>query len=78
MHFVYVLRSNKDNNLYTGCTSNLERRVALHNAGRVKSTKGRVPLKLIYSERFNDKYEAYLAERFYKTAKGKREPLKKI
>jgi hypothetical protein len=41
------------------------------------STKNILPLTLIYSEFYNDKYEAYRIERFYKTAKGKRK-LKKI
>lgn len=78
MQFVYVLRSDKDERLYIGCTSNLSKRVLEHNAGKVISTKSRRPLKLVYSEGFEDKYEAFFAERFYKTAKGKKELLKKI
>ena len=72
MQTVYVLKSLKDNNLYIGCTSNLEKRIQEHNNRRVFSTKKRLPLVLIYSENYNDKYEAYRMEGFYKTAKGKR------
>lgn len=72
MYKVYILKSLKDNNLYVGCTSNLDKRLEYHNQGKVFSTKGRLPIKLIYSENYDDKYEAYKAERFYKTAKGKK------
>jgi len=78
MHTVYVLKSGKDNNLYIGCTSNLEKRLILHSSGKVFATKSRLPVNLVYSEIFEDKYEAFFTERFYKTAKGKKELLKKI
>ncbi|HCX27647.1 MAG TPA: hypothetical protein DHI91_00725 [Candidatus Portnoybacteria bacterium] len=72
MYKVYVLKSLKDGNLYIGCTSNLEKRILEHQRGRVFATKSRLPLQLIYSEGYSDKYEAYQMERFYKTAKGKK------
>jgi len=75
---VYVLKSEKDGNLYVGCTSNIENRLSEHNAGRVPSTKGRQPLKLVYSESFGEKHEAFFTEQFYKTARGKKELLKKL
>ena len=75
---VYILRSNWDGNLYIGCTSNLEQRLKQHADGKVRSTKSRRPFALIYSEVYSDKYAAYKMERFYKTAKGKRELKKKI
>lgn len=55
MYYFYVLKSNKDNKLYFGSTSDLKRRHAEHNRGEVASTKLRRPLTLIY-------YEAYLDE----------------
>ena len=78
MYFVYVLKSEKDGNLYIGCTSDIGHRLSEHNAGKVLSTKSRLPLKLVYSERFEDGYGAFFTERFYKTAKGKRELLRKL
>ncbi|MBI4122903.1 MAG: GIY-YIG nuclease family protein [Parcubacteria group bacterium] len=72
MHTVYILRSERDGNLYIGCTEDLNKRIAIHQSGRVRSTKNRLPIKLIYSEQYEDKYEAFRIERFYKTAKGKR------
>ena len=50
--YVYILLSEKDKMFYTGYTSNLEERIVLHNKGQVKSTKNRIPLKLIYFEKF--------------------------
>ena len=78
MHTVYVLKSLSDGNLYIGCTSDIENRLKLHRSGKVRSTKSRLPVELIYSENFTDKYEAFFTERLYKSAKGKRELLKKI
>jgi len=56
MYYVYVLKSGKDGNIYTGFTSNLKLRLKEHLDGKVISTKNRNPLKLIY-------YEAYLNEK---------------
>ncbi len=78
MHYVYVLKSLKDNNFYIGCTGNITDRLNYHNAGKVFSTKNRRPLELIYQESYIDKYEAYKKERYYKTPKGKRELKVKI
>lgn len=78
MHTVYVLQSEKDGNWYIGCTSNLEKRIVEHNKGRVRSTKTRTPFVVIYTEVYKDKYEAFRKERFYKTAKGKKELKRKI
>ena len=72
MYKIYVLRSLKDDNFYIGCTSNLSKRIKEHKNKKVFSTKNRLPFKLIFSEDYKDKYEAYEMERFYKTAKGKR------
>ena len=77
MHYVYVLRSIKDENLYIGCTKDIEVRLIQHGKGLVRATKSRLPVLLIYKEEYDDLYEAFRKERFYKTAKGKRE-LKKI
>lgn len=78
MHWVYVLRSKKDGNFYIGCTSDLEKRLLQHSKGRVRSTAHRLPLDLIYKEGYDDVYEAFRKERFYKTPKGKKELKEKL
>ena len=78
MNYVYVLVSQLDKKWYIGCTSDIAKRLNLHNSGKVRSTRARRPFQLLYSEQFVDKYEAFRNERFYKTAKGKRVLKKKI
>lgn len=72
MFYVYVLKSKKDGNLYTGSTNNLKDRVKRHNAGLEKSTKNRRPFKLIYYEACLNNKDARRREAYLKTAWGKR------
>jgi len=50
-YFVYILRC-QDQTLYTGITSNIERRIKEHNSSNkgAKYTKSRRPVTLVYSE----------------------------
>ena len=77
MYYVYVLKSEKDSKLYTGCTKDLNNRLASHKQGKVPATRSRRPLKLIYFEAYLTLTEAFAKERFYKSGTG-REVLKKI
>lgn len=45
MHAVNILLCS-DNKYYTGCTSNLEKRLVKHRNGQVNSTKYRLPIEL--------------------------------
>ena len=56
MYYVYVLKSLKDNDLYTGSTNNLSKRLKEHNEGKCFSAKMRIPFEVIY-------YEAYKSEK---------------
>ena len=48
--WVYILRCS-DGTLYTGCTTDVEKRLAAHNNGRgAKYTRGRGPVTLVYRE----------------------------
>ena len=49
--YVYVLRCN-DLRFYIGSTRDLNKRIEAHRQGRVKTTKGRRPVQLIYTEEF--------------------------
>lgn len=61
-HFVYILEC-KDKTLYTGWTTNLEKRIISHNSGMgAKYTRGRKPVKLVYFENFNSKSDALKRE----------------
>jgi putative endonuclease len=67
MYFVYILYSEKDNDLYVGCTSDIKERLKRHNSGQVLATKYRKPFVCIHLETFNSKDEAFNRERFLKT-----------
>ena len=62
MFVVYILYSEKRDRYYIGHTANLNDRLERHNAGRSKSTKAGIPWKLMYSEVFGTKPEAYQRE----------------
>lgn len=60
--YVYILRCG-DGTLYTGWTTDLEHRVAMHNAGKgAKYTRARRPVRLEYYEEYMDKKEALRRE----------------
>ncbi len=62
MNYTYMLRC-RDNSLYTGWTTDLEKRVAAHNSGKgAKYTKSRKPVELVYYEKFETKQEAMRRE----------------
>ncbi len=71
MHYIYVLKSQKDKKLYIGYTKNLKLRFELHQKGRVSSTKNRRPLKLIYYEACLNSNDAVKREKYLKTYHGK-------
>ncbi|WP_310993881.1 GIY-YIG nuclease family protein [Aequorivita marina] len=68
---VYILKSEKDGNKYTGYTSNLPLRLEAHQNGKVSSTKYRRPLKLIYFEGCLSQEDALRREKYLKTHYGK-------
>ncbi len=56
--YVYIVEC-ADLTLYTGITTNIERRLKEHEAGKgAKYTKGRAPLKLVYKEKCNNRSSA--------------------
>ncbi|MEA3346397.1 MAG: GIY-YIG nuclease family protein [Chloroflexota bacterium] len=66
MPVTYILRCS-DGTLYTGWTTDLERRVAEHNAGRgARYTRGRRPVRLVYREEHPTSTEAQRRERAIK------------
>jgi putative endonuclease len=63
---VYVLRC-RTGQLYTGCTTDLERRVREHNLGiGSRFTRSRLPVVLVYKEEVQTRSEALRRERTIK------------
>ena len=75
-YYVYILKSLKNNDIYVGSTANLFKRIALHNQGRVKSTKGYKPWELLEHYEYDSRSEAVQQEKHIKQHQQK-ELLKK-
>ncbi len=77
--YVYIVEC-VDNTLYTGITTDLKKRLAAHNSLNLgaKYTRGRQPVKLVYSCEFQTKSEALKEEyRIKQLTKGEKQQLLK-
>ena len=77
-YFVYLIGCYRNNKLitYVGYTSNLEKRIKLHNEGKgAKFTKGR-KWKIMYYEKYMNKRKAMLREIYLKKNRKLRNLLK--
>jgi putative endonuclease len=74
--FFYIVRC-RDGSLYSGITNDLEHRINEHNRGAgAKYTRGRRPVKLVYSEKHGNVSEAKKRESQIKRwPKAKKEQL---
>ena len=62
MWYLYILRCG-DGSLYTGITTDVQRRLEAHRAGKgAKYTRGRGPLELVYREEWGTHSEALKRE----------------
>jgi putative endonuclease len=69
--FLYIVKC-RDNSLYTGITTNIDRRLNEHNSGKgAKSLRSKVPVELVYKEEYNSQNEAGRRERAIKCWKRK-------
>ncbi|MBI5071533.1 GIY-YIG nuclease family protein [Candidatus Falkowbacteria bacterium] len=72
MFYTYVLVSFTGHDFYVGYTDDLKKRFREHARGEVASTKHRRPLKLIYYEACENKYDAIRREKFLKSGPGRK------
>lgn len=68
MHYVYILRSTEGEK-YIGVTHDLKTRLAQHNSGKTKTTKGGFYTIVWYSA-FLSKEKAYDFEKYLKSSSG--------
>lgn len=76
-YYVYILRCS-DNSLYTGITSNLERRINEHNEGKYKATYTflKKPVTLVFFQDFTEPNQAiYFEKKLKGWSKAKKEAL---
>ena len=60
--YVYMLRC-ADDTLYTGCTTDVTRRLGAHQKGvGAKYTRSRLPVELVYQEEVSDRSAALRRE----------------
>jgi len=72
MNYSYVLLSEQDGRFYIGSTRDLRERLHRHNAGNVRSTAYRRPLRLIYYEACLSVDDAFRRKRYLKSGRGGR------
>lgn len=67
VYYLYILRC-ADGTLYTGTTTDLKRRVGEHNGSKLgaKYTRGRRPVKVVYSRMFRSRSAAQREEALVK------------
>ena len=71
MPYVYILKTSKGY-YYIGSTENIEMRVKYHQSGKVKSTRGKLPVTLVFKEFHKTKAEAQKKEYKFKSWKSKK------
>ncbi|MCD3381483.1 GIY-YIG nuclease family protein [Streptococcus equi subsp. zooepidemicus] len=72
---MYVLEC-ADKTLYTGYTTDLDKRLKAHNAGKgAKYTRCRLPVSLLYYESFDSKQAAMRAEALFKKRNTRQQKL---
>jgi putative endonuclease len=76
MFYVYILKSLKYGNIYTGFTANLEKRYQQHQKGEVISTKKYLPVTLIYYQAFISESDARREEKYLKSGGKAKNDLK--
>lgn len=71
MYYVYILRSEVSDQIYTGTTENLKNRLTDHNSGKSPHTSKFKPWRLVNYIAFEDKKAAYDFEAYLKTGSGR-------
>lgn len=71
-HYVYILVSESDpDRHYVGSTSDLNSRLAAHNAGKVSHTSKHKPWRVESAVAFRNKTKAIAFERYLKSGSGR-------
>ncbi len=72
MFYVYILKSEKFSTYYIGESVNLQRRIVLHNQGKVRSIKFKRPWRLYWSKSVSNLSEARKLETKLKSIKKRK------
>ena len=72
MYWVYAIRAVASGRVYIGQTSDLDRRLEMHNRGAVRSTRDECPWDLVASQECETRNAARWLERCLKRSRGRR------
>jgi putative endonuclease len=72
MWSVYAVEGDGGDFLYVGMSEDVPKRVRAHQSGKVRSTKGHRPLRLVFVEYVGPIDKAREREKFLKSTAGKR------
>ena len=78
MYYVYIIKSTIKNWVYVGNTENIDKRLAEHNSGLVKSTKSYRPFRLLFVQIVMSRIEARDFEKYCKVRWNKESIVKLI
>ncbi|MFO7447653.1 MAG: GIY-YIG nuclease family protein [Ignavibacteriaceae bacterium] len=67
---VYILKSLNVERFYIGSTSDMQKKLEMHNSFRAKWTKRYQPWTIVYTEEFATRSEAVKREKFLKSLKN--------
>ena len=70
MHYVYILQSEKNGNLYKGSTQDLKVRIKKHNNGEVSHTSHERPWNIVFYATFKNREKAIMFEKYLKSGSG--------
>jgi putative endonuclease len=71
IYYTYVLYSQKFDKLYIGHTSDIQKRLFEHNAGKSRFTKSYISWELVYYEKFSTRSLAMKREKELKSHRGR-------
>lgn len=70
MFYVYILKSEVSDNIYTGFTTDLQKRLKYHNAGYSPHTSKFLPWRVVAYMAFDSEKKAREFEAYLKTGSG--------
>jgi len=76
-YYFYILQCNNKHQYY-GHTQNIAQRLKEHRKGKVRPTKSRKPLELVYFEEFSSRSEAFRREMQCKNGKTRKKTIDKL
>jgi len=72
-YYVYILYSERDGGIFIDHTDDMAQEMARHEAGEIRNTKYRRPLKLIHKELAGSFNQVKMRKRYWESGGGQKE-----